>query len=65
MILPVSLKLGVENASNEMTPNGTAVQSNQGRNFPQRVLVRSAMAPMIILKKAPKKATHKNNNTGS
>ena len=30
-----------------MIPNGTAVQSTQGRNLPHRVFVRSATTPMI------------------
>src|SRR5674476_1677312 len=34
------------------TPQGTAVRSTHGRNLPQRVLVRSAMTPIIGSKKA-------------
>ena len=30
-----------------MIPNGTAVHSIHGRNFPHRVLVRSAITPII------------------
>lgn len=43
---PDGLRSGVVNARRAMTPNGTAVQRIHGRNFPQRVLVRSATTPM-------------------
>jgi hypothetical protein len=35
-----------------ITPKGTAVHSNHGRNLPQRVLVRSASTPIMGSKKA-------------
>src|SRR4051812_26446386 len=44
--LPDALRSGVVKARRAITPNGTAVQSTHGRNFPQRVLVRSATTPM-------------------
>src|SRR5215213_8972465 len=44
--LPDGLRSGVVKARNPMIPNGTAVQSTHGRNFPQRVLVRSAITPI-------------------
>lgn len=40
-------------ASMAMAPNGTAVQRIQGRNLPHRVLVLSAMMPIMGLKNAP------------
>src|SRR6476620_2381723 len=40
---PEGLRFGVVKA---ITPNGTAVQSTHGRNFPQRVFVRSATTPI-------------------
>ena len=36
-----------------MIPKGTDVHKIHGRNLPQRVTVRSAMAPIIGLKDAP------------
>ena len=40
-----------------MMPNGTAVHSTHGRNFPHRVSVRSAIAPIIGSKAASKTRT--------
>ncbi len=40
-----------------MMPNGTAVHSTQGRNLPHRVLVRSAITPIIGSKIASKTRT--------
>src|SRR6478609_2797161 len=44
--LPEGLRFGVVNARKAITPNGTAVQSTHGRNFPHRVFVRSATTPI-------------------
>ncbi len=46
MSFPEALKSGVVKARTNMTANGTADQSTQGRNLPHRVLVRSAITPM-------------------
>src|SRR6476619_8442540 len=43
---PEGLRFGVVNARKAITPNGTAVQSTHGRNFPHRVFVRSATTPI-------------------
>ena len=43
-----------------MIPNGTAVHRIHGRNFPQRVFVRSAMTPIIGSKIASKTRTTRN-----
>jgi len=51
--LPEVPKSGVAKVAITMAPNGTAVHSIQGRNFPQRVDVRSAMAPITGVKTAP------------
>ena len=40
-----------------MMPNGTAVQSTQGRNLPHRVFVRSATTPMMGSKMASQTRT--------
>ena len=50
--MPVIEKSGVVYASTMTTPHGTAVHNTHGRNLPQRVLVRSAITPIMGSKKA-------------
>ena len=44
-----------------MIPNGTAVHRIHGRNFPHRVLVRSAITPISGSNTASKTRTTRNN----
>ncbi|MNQ94032.1 hypothetical protein D3C85_1095310 [compost metagenome] len=51
--MPFSPKSGVKKERTAPIPKGKAVHNIQGLNFPQRVWVRSAITPIMILKKAP------------
>src|ERR1017187_5735567 len=51
-ILPVAAKFGVVYATTITTPHGSAVHKTHGRNLPQRVLVRSAIRPIMGSKNA-------------
>jgi hypothetical protein len=58
--LPDGLRSGVVKVRKPMMPNGTAVQSTHGRNFPHRVFVRSATMPMSGSKTASNTRTTRN-----
>ncbi|MNV29698.1 hypothetical protein D3C71_1209320 [compost metagenome] len=52
--MPCAPRSGVLKASSDSTPNGIAVHSIQGRNFPHRLTVRSAAMPISgVNTKAP------------
>ena len=51
---------GVVKVRTPMMPNGTAVHSSQGRNLPQRVVVRSAITPITGLRQATPRPTTRN-----